>query len=415
MKVFLGALTLVSGLHAQELPYVLRRAPDEQRGREALIDALVRLDPQERPALVRLALGPGLEELLTSSPPETAWTVTPEALPRLAQDALARLSPRVVCTLLEAELAPDASPAMRRSALRLLARVESEPCAELAWRLFRGLDGAVVAAPRARAEVRDALVAAFHGDRTCAEGALEELDELDPLAAEVVLESLALADRAELAPELGQLARNSGGVHVRASLEALAELEARHPAELSGETLAAFQVATAWSEPLEKAELLVRLVRSGDHGFVPHLIELGQSADARTVRLARAALDTLARTQPDPDPSRWSDWYAAELDWYETRLESALADFAEGDPALAVRALHECLRHPLFRRDSAAGLAARLIDARAEAALAALPTLAAWGCRSALPGLELALEAKSSEVRELALQTTILIATPTAN
>lgn len=415
MKRVLALLALAGAPEAQELARVLRRAPEETRGREALIEALVRLDPAERPALVRLALGPGLEELLAGSPPDTAWTVVPEALPGLARDALARLSPRTVCALLEAELAPGAPPAVRRAALRLLAEVESEPCAALAWRIFLGLDGTVVAAPRAREEVRAALVAAFRADRAAAEGALSALAELDPAAAEVVLEALALTGRAELGPALAELARSSGAL-VPAALAALSELEARRPAELDGETRAAFEAVTAWSEPLEKAELLLQLVRCGDPAFVPHLIELGRVEDARTQRLARAALDELARTQPDPDPEAWGEWYARELEWRETRLEAALEEFAGEDPALAVRALHDCLRHPLFRRESAAGLAARLIDARAEAALAALPTLAAWGARSALPGLELAFEAASAEVRDVARQTYALVAgTPPAN
>lgn len=407
--LWLAVLALAGASPGQELVRVLQRAPEEARGRAELIEELVRLAPEERPALVRLALGPGLEELLAAGTPGTPWTVVPEALPGLARDALARLSPRTVCTLLEAELAPDAPAAVRRAALRLLAQVESEPCATLAWRLFRALDGAVVAAPRAREELRAALLAAFRGDRSAAETALSAVPELDPAAAEVVLEALALTGRAELGPALAELARADGPCD-EAALAALAELEARCPAELDGETRAAFERLTTWSEPLARAELLVRLVRCGDAALVPHLIELGRADDARTQRLARAALDELARTQPDPDPEAWSAWYARELEWRDTRLEAALEEFAGDDPALAVRALHDCLRHPLFRRDSAAGLAARLIDARAEAALAALPTLAAWGARSALPGLELAFEAESAEVRDVARQTYALVA-----
>lgn len=408
MRSLFALLALAGLLQGQELARVLRREPDESRGREALIEALVRLDPHERPALVRLALGPGLEELLAANPPDTAWTVVPEALPGLARDALARLSPRTVCALLEAELAPEASASVRRAALRLLARVESEPCAALAWRLFLGLDGPVVAAPRAREEVRDALLAAFRADRAAAEAALEAVPELDPAAAEIALEALALTGRAELGPALAELARRPGAWATPA-LAALAELEARRPEALDGETRAVFEAVTAWSEPLARAELLLRLVRCEDPALVPYLIELGQVEDARTQRLARAALDELARIQPDPDPAAWSDWYARELEWRETRLAAALEEFAGDDPALAVRALHDCLRHPLFRREAAAGLAARLIDARAEAALAAMPTLAAWRSLACLPGLELALEAHSAEVRALAADTLALL------
>ncbi|MEQ1894682.1 MAG: hypothetical protein ABL998_19240, partial [Planctomycetota bacterium] len=217
--------------------------------------------------------------------------------------------------------------------------------------------------------------------------------------AELALAALAARGGAEHAAEVEAWLADSEHPLFTPALAALVELERRAPFELEGHARAAYAASAPWMSPMQRAEHLFTLAASEDPELVPLVLQ----------RLARAALQELARTNPPEDPEQWADWHARELDWFEQRFEPALAEFAGPDPAAAVRALHECLRHPLFRRASAGHLAALLLDARPEAALAALPTLAAWGSWAAVPGLELALDAKSSEVRALAAETLELL------
>lgn len=403
-----AALALAPLAGAQELAHLLRRGPGDLRGREALVLDLTHLAGEERAALVRLALGTGLEELLAGGD-SRPWVVAPEALPLIAGEALARLPGRATCEALARELGATPAPPLRRAALRLLAELESSSCSSLAWSLVRTLDPLALGSPVQRAEALAALSTAFRFDGESAGAAAGELAELELGPAELALAALAASGRAEHAAEVEAWLDDSEHPLFTPALAALVELERRAPFELEGHARAAYAASAPWMSPMQRAEHLFTLAASEDPELVPLVLELAGEPDARVQRLARAALQELARTNPPEDPEQWADWHARELDWFEQRFEPALAEFAGPDPAAAVRALHECLRHPLFRRASAGHLAALLLDARPEAALAALPTLAAWGSWAAVPGLELALDAKSSEVRALAAETLELL------
>lgn len=393
---------------ADELAHVFTRAPGDRRERAELVAQLADVGRGERERLVRLALGGEVEALLRLGP-GTSWIVAPESWPGLAGEALQRLSAPATCEALAHELGAEPPQALRRAALRLLVGLESSACSELAWRLFRGQDPLALATPAPRGEALAALTAAFRLDGASAAEALAAVLELQPIQAELVLAALGASGRSELVEGLEVLLEDPRGPSFPSALAALAELERRAPQELGGRCLAAFEEVAPWMEPGERAAHLLRLAECEEPEFVPLLQELADVPEERTRRLALAAWQTLARSVPAADPAERAAWHARELEWHATRLEPALAEFAGADPAVAVRALHECLRHPLFRRELAGRLAGALIDARAEAALAAMPALAAWGSFAALPGLELALDARSSEVRALAAETLTLL------
>jgi hypothetical protein len=402
----LAALTPFAA--GQELASLLRRAPGDLRGHEALVLDLARLAGEQRAELVRLALGTGLDELLASGEAEQ-WVVAPEALPAIAGEALARLPGRATCEVLARELGEAPEAPRRRAALRLLAVLESSSCSSLTWSLVRTLDPLALGSPVQRSEALAALTTAFRIDGASAEAAACELAELELAPAGLVLAALAASGRSEHAAEVEACLDEPGNPLFVPALAALVELERRAPFELEGRARAAYASSAPWMQAGERAEHLHTLAASEDPELVPLVLELAGEADARIQRLVRAALQELARSNPPEAPAEWSDWHARELAWFHQRFEPVLAEFAGEDPAVAVRALHECLRHPLFRRASAGRLAALLIDARAEAALAALPALAAWGSWAAVPGLELALDAESKEVRALAAETLALL------
>jgi hypothetical protein len=291
----------------------------------------------------------------------------------------------------------------------LLPGLESSSCSQLAWLLFRGQDPLTLAAPAQKSEALAALTSGFRHDGTSAAQALVALGELAPLQQEIVLQALGAAGRSELADGVEEWLGDPRAPLYRPALATLAELERRAPQDLAGRGLAAFVDGAPWMEAVEQAEHLLTLASCEDPELLPLVAELVDSNEVRTRRLARAAWESLTRSQPDEEAEPRAAWHARELEWYATRLEPALAEFGGEDPAVAVRALHECLRHPLFRRELAAQLALALVHARTEAALAAIPALAAWGSPAAVPGLEFALDAESREVRTLAAETLRLL------
>jgi hypothetical protein len=408
----LAALLLAGVLgpcdHGDEVAALFTRTLGDRRGRAELVAELTDLGGRERGRLVRLALGEGIEELLVAAN-GTPWIVAPEAWPGLAGEALLRLPGRATCEALAVELGDAPAPARRRAALRLLPGLESSSCSQLAWLLFRGQDPLTLAAPAQKSEALAALTSGFRHDGTSAAQALVALEELAPLQQEIVLLALGAAGRSELADGVEEWLGDPHAPLYRPALATLAELERRAPQDLAGRGLAAFVDGAPWMEAVEQAEHLLTLASCEDPELLPLVAELVDSNEVRTRRLARAAWESLTRSQPDEEAEPRAAWHARELAWYATRLEPALAEFGGEDPAVAVRALHECLRHPLFRRELAAQLALALVHARTEAALAAIPALAAWGSHAAVPGLEFALDAESREVRTLAAETLRLL------
>jgi hypothetical protein len=116
---------------------------------------------------------------------------------------------------------------------------------------------------------------------------------------------------------------------------------------------------------------------------------------------ARAALRAIAGADLGQDPEAWLAWREREFEWADAHVERVFEELLADDPGRVSAAIGELTRHPFFRHDAAAAIAA-VVD-REDPAIARVACTALVSLRStrAIPWLVAALDVADEERAEL--------------
>jgi len=384
-----GRAAGADGSRAERIADVLQRRAPETRTHEELVHGLALLGPELIPLWRRWLVGEGVEEVFLPGgefQPEL-WAVAPEEAGTLALATLAVLPPEAVLAECEHGLLRDGpGPSELLAIFRVLETLGSARGLSLYWKLVERLGSDVVELPRYRAAADAALSSILARDRAVWAPLAQRLARPDALEAELFLGAARAASRPEAYELVLALLDGSGELPRFAALEALASLERDHPWRFEPELVQ--RLARAWKAlaPEELVPALQLLGASEDpRALAPlrgHLADL----DPLLATAAARALAELGGVDFARDEEDWQRWEAREFQWWSEEYEVAL-ERLDGDVGGAAATFAELAAHPLFRREIAQAVGARLLRLEPPVQKLAAAFLLGLRTRAALPAL----------------------------
>lgn len=379
----------------------LRRSSMEAPERSEVVARLTALGPEAVPGLYELVTGHGLEELIGDEWVPESWVCLPEEIPVLCAKALEHAPVEAFCGALERALDNEPTFQDRLVMLRLLGARGSGDGLPLLFRGAKELGDLELQRPSVQLALRESLVSILRRDNGSWRTVAKALADLEPATIEVLVDAIGEAGRSRGMNLLERLFRTGSVDPARLAL-AMERLERAIPWDLGGRTMHQISFWFYSQEPQARA-LAARLAGSlHSLDSVPELIQLSGESDQLVRRCALDALQSIAGLPLDPDPKTLESWYEQEEAWYAARYDDLLAQVREQPNGQAVEALGELARHPLYRDEIAAELAASLPMLEPEKGLAVIAELERCASRRALPGLIATLEEGPAPVREAA-------------
>jgi hypothetical protein len=149
-----------------------------------------------------------------------------------------------------------------------------------------------------------------------------------------------------------------------------------------------------------RREACLTLGRAEELEAVGDLIDLLSDPDRGVADNAYWALELVTRKSMDPDPERWSSWFAAEQLWWRAEAGALYVDLRSDDRGRVSRAIRELASHRLHRHEVALDLLSVLDSDDHSLIVQACGALAALRSRVARVRLNDLLEHPSAEIAE---------------
>lgn len=175
-----------------------------------------------------------------------------------------------------------------------------------------------------------------------------------------LVEAIGRAGRADGVATLRALVGESTALDV-AIAETVSELWAASGWRLGGEPSAILRPLLDHFEPTVRAAAAVALARVQDALMASRIVGLLTDRDPRVRSAAAWSLRELAGGAVAQDVAGWDRWLATRQHEAARALPQVLERLSSPDPGVALPAVRELGREPLFRRE-AAGLLARALD-----------------------------------------------------
>lgn len=408
VALFLAGLVLLAPRSAagekrlERVAAVLQRRASETRSREELVQELVRLGTELIPLWRGWLVGEDVDELFLGNGEfqAGAWAVEPEAAGELALATLSALPPEAVLAELEHGILRDGpGPNEYMATLRVLEALGSARGLSLYWQIVERLGPDVVELPRYRGAAEAALTSILARDRAVWTPLAQRLAKPEALEAELFLAAARAASRPEAHELVLSLLDGKQELDRSAGLATLARLERDHPWRFEPELVT--RIAREWPgfEPESRVVALQLLGASEDpRAVAPLRAELG-ALDPLVAAAAARALAELAGVDFGRDEAAWERWEEREFQWWSERGEAALQGL-DGVIEGVATTCAELAAHPLFRRELATRVGARVAQLEPSVQGLAASFLLGLRTRAALPGLvRLAQHADDAELR----------------
>jgi len=156
-------------------------------------------------------------------------------------------------------------------------------------------------------------------------------------------------------------------------------------------------------DPEQRKQAAVAVGQLDDYDAVEGLIELLSDGERGVRTNAYWALREITAMTIDAEPARWRIWFDDETGWWAQESRDLLADLGHVDSAEVCRAINECARKRLFRRELTAPLVPMLRHPDPTVVRAACSAFFALRASDAAPQMVAVLEHPEDEVRAHAL------------
>jgi len=316
----------------------------------------------------------------------------------LVREALAARARRELVPFLEElSVSTPALPA-RLAALDLLGRVGSADHLELLVRLCVGEERRALE-PELRTSFGAGLGAILARDGAGLGRVRNLLSKSPPALAGAIVDALAGVPGDEATRQLAALLGRTPGLDPLI-LARLGERSGGHAAEDSVREAVRHYLAH------QDADLVCAAARTSgelrDDGAVEALIGLMEHEQTRVRGAAFAALERISGLAYGSDAARWTQWYHAEMRWWDEESESLLVRIERGHGVEFARAARLALEHRLFRDRIAEAFAQALGRRSVEEVELACRALEQLRSRAGVRGLVECLERSEPGVRSAA-------------
>lgn len=282
--------------------------------------------------------------------------------------------------------------------VRVLGRLGAVEGLDCVLDLAARRDPAALRSRRVRGTYLDAISALLLADPGSWEVLRDRTRTLDAPRVQLVVDAVALRGDPEGAWLLVTLLGSDDGVDQRI-LATVGELGAARPWVPLGISTRRLRSYLDHGDWRLRREAAVTLARLHDLDSFPDLLELLEDENAAVRGGAAWALGLLSGSSATRDAATWWEWFEGESDWRRNDSALVLARLHDSDPAVVLDAARELTRHPLYRHETAADLAAVVGDLPPEAATEVCLLLEALGDPRACPELARALMQVDGELQ----------------
>lgn len=381
-----------------------RQGTRDARSRAAVVQELARLGPAVVPVLFGLQTGAeqaAFGELEAQSGVPFEWCTTPDDLPALALEALARLPAADVVAFVGEHCGHAEDLDLRLSGVRVLGAVASPRALDLLLEITEDFDPLALHYDSVRRPLRNALRATLAGDAK-AWRVLETRGRTlagEPLA--IVLEAAAeLANPASIQWLLANF--GDRGACNAPAVRALCEVAAAHPWEISADVHARVLALAMDADATLRAAVATYVGRVRAEAGFDGLVAALDDEDAGVRRAAAWSLHELTLASARA-PAAWRAWGEEQEEWWRASGAAYLAVLGEGDSAACAPALRELAHRPFFHERAAEALSLLLEVEDDTLVLLTLQTVQRMRARLSVPHLVPLLDHRGEGVSAAAL------------